>query len=385
MISVLGLLFPACLFLLITAALSLRRRAPPMPLHTCSRLPEACCVASKRDRRQAVRLNVGSVPLGGHLSQRCYIARHPPQPFSSRLLQKQIVRVANPRHEDEQDTAHQSTNSWDEPSASDAGQDEYQQASPVYWAKVQSLAVLMGLSTLGAVIVLQLFGKTDLPKLAYDSVPESVQEALPEQLGGKQNKNLPQPFNLGAFVQKAQVHILAEGCVLAAAHPLAHTAATTVAAICPSIHPRSILYGNIEGKPIQLQGLARWCAPVSAAAIGTSCPVQLGPRISLLLAPCLPALYSDWGTIFTLGVPQGEVQKEGLGLPFEAPKPDKPPPPQDKVKAERQANFEKSKQAKTARNEQTKREKEQRQKQKEKEKDGTCPSCESLYISSGIP
>lgn len=127
----------------------------------------------------------------------------------------------------------------------------------------------MGLSTLGAVIVLQLFGKTDLPKLAYDSIPESVQEALPEQLGAKQHKNLPQPFNLGAFVQKAQ----------------------------------------------------------------------------------------------------GGVQREGLALQLDAPKPDKPSPPQDKVKAERQANFEKSKQAKTARNEQTKREKEQRQKQKEKEKD----------------
>lgn len=75
------------------------------------------------------------------------------------------------------------------------------------------------------------------------------------------------------------------------------------------------------------------------------------------------------------------MQREGLALQLDAPKPDKPSPPQDKVKAERQANFEKSKQAKTARNEQTKREKEQRQKQKEKEKDGICPSCDSLYIA----
>lgn len=105
----------------------------------------------------------------------------------------------------------------------------------------------MGLSTLGAVIVLQLFGKTDLPKLAYDSIPESVQEALPEQLGAKQHKNLPQPFNLGAFVQKAQVHIHTER--------LHQQLPTRVAAICASIRPRFTLCGGIEGKLFQLYGV----------------------------------------------------------------------------------------------------------------------------------
>ena len=178
-----------------------------MPYHTCSRLPETCCIAvKKRDCLHPLRFGTKVIHLGGHLPQPGNVARHPSQLFSSRLLQKQRVRVANPRHDGEQDAAHQSTNSWDEPAANDDGKHESQQASAVYLAKVQSLAVLTGISTLGAVIVLQLSGKTDLPKLAYDNVPESVQEALPEQLGGKQHKNLPQPFSLGVFVQKAQVH-----------------------------------------------------------------------------------------------------------------------------------------------------------------------------------
>lgn len=191
-----------------------------MLVHTCSRLPKACCTASKkRDCIQAVRLHIGPVYLGGHLSHPGAIARHPSQLFSSRVLQKQRVRVANPRHEGEQDAAHQSTNSWDEPSATDAGQEESQQASGAYWAKVQSLAVLTGVSTLAAVVVLQLFGKADLPKLAYDSVPESVQEALPEQLRGK-HSNSSQPFDLGAFVQKAQVHTLSQAMCIGSCLPV---------------------------------------------------------------------------------------------------------------------------------------------------------------------
>ena len=125
--------------------------------------------------------------------------------------------MANPRHEGRQDASHQSTNSWDEP-ATDAGQDESQQAPAVQWAKVQSLAVLTGVSTLGAVVVLQLAGMTDLPKMAYDSIPESVQEAFPAQQGPKQHQNTPQPFNLGAIVHKAQVHIPTQLFASAAAH-----------------------------------------------------------------------------------------------------------------------------------------------------------------------
>ena len=97
-----------------------------------------------------------------------------------------------------------SSNSFDAKSASDAGQDKARVAVGLDWAKVQSLAALTGASTLAAVVVLQLSGKTDLPKIALDNVPDSVREALPDQLGGSP-KNALQRFDLGAILQNAKV------------------------------------------------------------------------------------------------------------------------------------------------------------------------------------
>lgn len=170
-------------------------------------LPATCCTASKRQScNQSVRLDL-SAWSAGQLSKPGCTACHPFQLFNSRLLQKQRVRVANPRHDSDQEASRQSTNSWDEPPPTDVGQDGSHQASGVDWARLQSLAALTGASTLAAVVLLQLSGKTDIPKFAYNNVPESVQDALPEQLGGKQHKPPWQLFDIGAFLQTAKVSI----------------------------------------------------------------------------------------------------------------------------------------------------------------------------------
>ena len=175
-----------------------------MLVQTCR--PATCCKASKRQSsNDLVRLNVLTTHAD-KLSKPGSTARHPFQLFSSRALGNQRARVANPRHEGEQDTVRQSTNSWDEPPPNEDGHDASQQAwTGLDWAKMQSLAVLTGASTLAAVVLLQLSGKTDIPKLAYNNIPGSVQDALPEQLGGKRHKAPWQLFDIGAVAQKTKV------------------------------------------------------------------------------------------------------------------------------------------------------------------------------------
>ena len=176
-----------------------------MLVQTCRSLPATCCTVSKKQScNQSACLALSALPAG-QPSKPGFTACHPFHLFNSRLLQKQILRVANPRHDGEHETSRQSTNSWDEPPPADVGQDGSQQASGVDWAKMQSLAALTGASTLAAVVLLQLSGKTDIPKFAYNNVPGSVQDALPEQLGGKQHKAPWQLFDIGAFLQTAKV------------------------------------------------------------------------------------------------------------------------------------------------------------------------------------
>lgn len=170
-----------------------------MLIQTCRRLPATCCTV-KQSSNQSVRSKLSALPAG-QSSKPAFTACHPFQLFNSRLLQKQRVRVANPRHDGEHEPSRQSTNSWDAPPPTDFGQDGSQQASGVDWAKMQSLAALTGASTLAAIVVLQLSGKTDIPKFAYNN----VQDALPEQLGGKQHKAPWQLFDVGAFLQTAKV------------------------------------------------------------------------------------------------------------------------------------------------------------------------------------
>ncbi len=115
------------------------------------------------------------------------------------------AKVANPRHNDGNDARNDGTGSWDDgKSAAESAQDTPNVALGVDWAKVQNLAALVGAATLGAVVTLQLTGKADLQSIAYQSIPEPLQEALP-QLGGDTNKGpLPQ-FEVGAVVQNFQV------------------------------------------------------------------------------------------------------------------------------------------------------------------------------------
>lgn len=175
-----------------------------MLTQTCSSLPATCCTVPRRQTfNQLVRSNTPSLSAG-QLSKPGSTPSHSFQLFNSRL-QKHKARVANPRHDSEQDTIRQSTNSWDEAPPSDGGQAESQQASGVDWAKVQSLAALTGASTLAAVVVLQLSGKADISRFAYDNVAESMQQALPEQRRGQQDKAPRQLFDVGAFLQTAKV------------------------------------------------------------------------------------------------------------------------------------------------------------------------------------
>ena len=242
-----------------------------MLVQTCSSLPATCCTAGERQSyNQFVRLNVPAChtdqpPKPGST------ARHPFQLFSSRLLEKQRVRVASPRHESDQDTLHQSTNSWDEPPPSDAGQEASQEASGVDWAKIQSLAALTGASTLAAVVVLQLSGKTDVPKLAYKDVPESLQNALPEQLGGKQHKAPSQLSDVGSFVQKTKV----------SKHMCFASEAATVVVITLHVHYASDGLGSMcllheQYSLSQLHDVATICA---LFAWGISSTTELFSRI----------------------------------------------------------------------------------------------------------
>lgn len=175
-----------------------------MLTQTCSSLPATCCTVSRRQTFNQVVRSKTSTLSAGQLSKPGSTPSHSFQLFSSRL-QKHRARVANPRHDDEQDTIRQSTNSWDEAPPSEDGQVESQQASGVDWAKMQSLAALTGASTLAAVVVLQLSGKANISGFAYDNVAESMQQALPEQRRGQQDKAPRQLFDIGAFVQTAKV------------------------------------------------------------------------------------------------------------------------------------------------------------------------------------
>lgn len=172
-----------------------------MLTQTCSSLPATCCTVSRRQTfNQSVRSNTSTLSAG-QLSKPGSTPSHSFQLFSSRL-QEHRARVANPRHDDEQDTVRQSTNNWDEAPPSEDGPVE---ASGVDWAKMQSLAALTGASTLAAVVVLQLSGKADISRFAHDNVAESMQQALPEQRRGQQDQAPRQLFNIGAFVQTAKV------------------------------------------------------------------------------------------------------------------------------------------------------------------------------------
>lgn len=167
---------------------------------------ETCCTATDQQRRIQRLCSGEQKGSASRLIGSGGLTRHPPQLFGNRSHHRFTVRVANPRHDGDQSPDETATNSWDERSASDAGQDKSQAAVGVDWAKVQSLAALTGASTIAAVVVLQLSGKADLPQLACKNIPDSVQEALPEQLGGKQRKAPWQQFDVEAVVQKAKVH-----------------------------------------------------------------------------------------------------------------------------------------------------------------------------------
>ena len=174
---------------------------------TVGRTPESCCIAWEKSKSQHSLLSgTGSQPPG---CPKCLIGLifHSPLPIK-RSRHALTARVANPRQDSEHDVSDKAKNSWADNAAPDSGQDESQAAAGLDWAKVQSLAALTGASTLAAVIVLQLSGKTDLPKLAYENVPDAVQEVLPEQLGGKQRNGPLQQFDVGALVQNAKVQHL---------------------------------------------------------------------------------------------------------------------------------------------------------------------------------
>lgn len=105
-------------------------------------------------------------------------------------------RVANPRHDDNTDANEHGSGAWNEP--------DQALSKGVDWAKVQSLAALTGASTLAAVVIIQLTGKADLATMAFENIPEPLQEALPQKPGSR-NKGPQGPFDIGSVVQNIQV------------------------------------------------------------------------------------------------------------------------------------------------------------------------------------
>ena len=133
-----------------------------------------------------------------------YIALHSPQHSSGISRGRLTVRVANPRHNS--DTEAQGNGFWDEDSA-EPDHHASDTAPVVDLAKFQSLAFLAGASTLAAVVAVQMSGTADLQGMAYDNIPKSLQEALP-QLGEDKNKGPLSQWDVGAAVQKFTVRHL---------------------------------------------------------------------------------------------------------------------------------------------------------------------------------
>ena len=130
-----------------------------------------------------------------------YIALHSPQHSSGIPRGRLTARVANPRHNT--DTEAQGDGSWDEDSA-EPDHHASDSAPVVDLAKLQSLAFLAGASTLATVVAVQLSGTADLQGMAYDNIPQSVQEALP-QLGEDKSTGPLSQWDVGAAVQKFMV------------------------------------------------------------------------------------------------------------------------------------------------------------------------------------
>lgn len=135
-------------------------------------------------------------------------ALHTAQTPNNRQCTRLKTRVANPRHDSATDNQSQGTDSWDE----DVTKTEHHvsdTAPDIDWAKAQSLAFLAGASSLVAVVAIQLTGTADLQGMAYDSIPEALQEALP-QLGEDKNKGPLSQFSLA--VQNFKLPVRTHAC-----------------------------------------------------------------------------------------------------------------------------------------------------------------------------
>ena len=118
------------------------------------------------------------------------------------------ARVATPRH-DESDTAPDTNESqWDKASAeTEAGVSD---AAPgINWPKLQSVAATAGGIILALTLVVAVLLPTnEVPGIVYNTLPEAVQNLLPDKpkpkLDFRINKS-PGQFDLGALVQNAAV------------------------------------------------------------------------------------------------------------------------------------------------------------------------------------
>ena len=135
-------------------------------------------------------------------------AVHAYQLCSSKRCRRTAVRVANPRNNDDKDVKSTGTGSWDEDAPVETGQEMSSVAFGIDWGKVQSLAALLGASTLATVLAVQLTGKADLESMVYQTIPEPLQEALPQL--NKSNRLLPL-FDVGAVVQNVKVGLARRG------------------------------------------------------------------------------------------------------------------------------------------------------------------------------
>lgn len=110
--------------------------------------------------------------------------------------------MAKPRH-DEADTSsgHQS-GEWDKDSKQK--EEGLSEAAPIDWPRLQSAAATSGGIALALVFAATVAGTTDVPLVAYNSLPNVVQQALPSktQLGIQKDTG---QIDLAAVVQNATV------------------------------------------------------------------------------------------------------------------------------------------------------------------------------------
>lgn len=117
-----------------------------------------------------------------------------------------VAHVAKPCHEEADTPSEHESGEWDKASV-DTEEGVSGAAAAVDWPRLQSIAATTGGIALALVLAITLVGTTEAPLLAYNSLPDVVQDALPSKSQLGISKDTGQ-INIGAAVQNATVRSL---------------------------------------------------------------------------------------------------------------------------------------------------------------------------------